>query len=421
MPSPLFVGIDVSSQDNVVCCLTRDDELRPVGRFTVPNNRPGILEFRDRIAKLARQHQSDEILFGLEHTGCYSTHAAMYLQRHLNFGVARSQVYVFNPSLIREFKKSHFLSAPKNDRVDAWYIAARLRTGLLPHPFTWSEPLLALQRLTRARYHLMQDLTRESNFLMTNLFLKFSDYTITGPFRRNKLSATSLAVMEEFASVEELAEMSLEGLIDFLVAHGKNRFEHPEAVAQALQKAARSSYRLPQSMADSVNLAMASSIRVIRTVQEQLKALRKGIEDHLATIPQTLDSIPGIGPIFASGIVAELDVSQFKHHAEAAKYAGLAWTVHQSGNFTASRTRLIHSGNRYLKYYMVEAASSVRVHDPVFAEYFAKKKAEKKEFAEGRALALTARKLMRVVFYLLKTNRLYTPEGVSRQYAVPIK
>jgi transposase len=414
MSSPLFVGIDVGSESNVVCCLTRHDEKRPVSRFTVTNNRPGILEFQDRITKLAQQLQSEEILFGLEHTGCYSTHAAMYLQRHLDFGVPR-KVYVFNPSLIREFKKSHYLNAPKNDRVDAWFIAAKLRTGLLPHPFIWSEPLMALQRLTRARYHLMQDLTRESNFLMTNLFLKFSDYSLTGPFRRNKLSATSLAVIEEFESVEELAEMPLERLIDFLVEHGKNRFDNPEVVAQALQKAARSSYRLPQSMSDSVNLAMASSIRMIRTAQEQLKALRKGIEDHLATIPQTLDSIPGIGPIFASGIVAELDVSQFRSHAEAAKYAGLAWTVNQSGKFTANRTRLILSGNRYLKYYMVEAANSVRVHDPVFAEYYAKKKAEPKEFAEGRALALTARKLMRVVFYLLKTNRLYTPEVIRQQ------
>ncbi|QQE76901.1 IS110 family transposase [Alicyclobacillus sp. SO9] len=416
MTSSLFVGIDVGSQENVVCCLTQDDEKRPVSRFTVTNNRPGILEFQDRISKLAKQKQAEEILFGLEHTGCYSTHAAMYLQRHLDFGVQR-RVYVFNPSLIREFKKSHYLSAPKNDRVDAWFIAAKLRTGLLPHPFTWSEPLMALQRLTRARYHLMQDLSRESNFLMTNLYLKFSDYSSTGPFKRNKLSATSIAVMEEFESVEELCEMPLERLIEFLVAHGKNRFENPEVVAKVLQKAARSSYRLPQSMSDSVNLAMASSIRVIRTVQEQLKALRKGIEDHLATIPQTLDSIPGIGPILASGIVAELDVSQFKSHAEAAKHAGLAWTVHQSGKFTANRTRLIHSGNRYLKYYMVEAANSVRVHDPVFAEYYAKKRAEPKEFAEGRTLALTARKLMRVVFYLLKTNRLYTPEGGVRQRA----
>ncbi|MEW6065126.1 Transposase [Desulforamulus putei DSM 12395] len=410
MPSPLFVGIDVSSKNNVVCCLTRDEEKKALSRFSVSNNRPGIMEFQEHITSLIHKHGFEQVLFGLEHTGCYSTHAAMYLQRHLDFHCKDVKVYMFNPSLIKEFKKSHYLDAPKNDRIDAWFIAAKLRAGHLPFPFTWSEPLLALQRLTRARFHLIQDLTRESNFLMTNLYLKFSDYTVV-PFT-NKLSATSLAVMEEFESVEEIADIPLDKLVDFLVMHGKNRFDDPQAVAKALQKAARSSYRLPQSVADSINLAMASSIRVIRVIQEQLKSLKKAIEDHLKAIPQTLDSVPGIGPIFASGILAEIgDIRQFKNHPQVAKFAGLAWTENQSGDFKASQTRLIRSGNRYLKYYLIEAANSVRVHDPVFAEYYAKKKAEQKVYADKRALALTARKLVRLVDYLLRTNRLYEPKG----------
>jgi transposase len=413
MPNPLFVGIDVSSKDNVVCCLTNADEKRSLSRFTVLNNRPGIMELKERISYLVKKDNFDEIRFGLEHTGCYSTHAAMYLQRHLDFGCPNVNVYMFNPSLIKEFKKAHFLDAPKNDRVDAWYIAARLKSGHLPCPFTWSEPMMALQRLTRARYHLMQALVRESNFLMTNLYLKWSDYTLVF---ENKLSATSLAVMEEFESTEALAEISLDKLVDFLVQHGKNRFDDPQAVAEDLKKAARSSYRLPKAVNDSVNLAMASSIRVIRTIQEQLKSLKKAIKDHLDAIPQTLVSVPGIGPIYASGILAEIgDIKQFESHKQLAKFAGLAWTEHQSGKFTASQTRLIHSGNRFLRYYLLEAANSVRVHDPVFAEYYAKKKAEPKQFAHKRALALTARKLVRLVFFLLKTNQLYQPEGGNRQ------
>jgi transposase len=409
MPNPLFVGIDVSSKDNVVCCLSNDDEKKPLCRFTVLNNRPGILELKQRINQLVQKHSFNQIRFGLEHTGCYSAHAAMYLQRHLDFGCEDVKVYMFNPSLIKEFKKARFLDAPKNDRVDAWYIASKLMAGHLPHPFTWSEPLLALQRLTRTRFHLMQALTRESNFLMTNLYLKCSDYTLAF---NNKLSATSLAVMEEFASAEALAEASLDELTQFLILHGKNRFDDPQAVAKELQKAARSSYRLPKAMADSVNLAMASSIRVVRTIQEQLKSLKKAIEDHLGTIPQTLDSVPGIGPVFASGILAEIgDINQFESHKQLAKFAGLAWTQHQSGNFTASQTRLIHSGNRFLRYYLIEAANSVRMHDPVFARYYELKKAEPKQFAHKRALALTARKLVRLVFSLLKTNQLYQPEG----------
>jgi transposase len=409
MPNPLFVGIDVSSTDNAVCCLTNHDEKRPISRFTVLNNRPGIMELKERISRLLNKHNFDGIRFGLEHTGCYSTHAAMYLQRHLDFGCPDVKVYMFNPSLIKAYKKSHFLDAPKNDRIDAWFITAKLRDGHLPHPFTWSEPMMALQRLTRARYHLMQNLVRESNFLMTNLYLKWSDYTLVF---ENKLSATSLAVMEEFESTEALAEISLDKLVDFLVQHGKNRFDDPQAVAEDLQKAARSSYRLPKAVNDSVNLAMASSIRVIRTIQEQLKSVKKAIEDHLKAIPQTLDSVPGIGPVFASGILSEIgDISYFESHKQLAKFAGIAWTEHQSGNFTASQTLLIHSGNRFLRYYLMEGANSVRVHDPVFAEYYAKKKAEPKQFAHKRALALTARKLVRLVFFLLKTNQLYQPKG----------
>ncbi len=413
MPSPLFVGIDVSSQDNVVCCLTLQEEKRPLCRFSVANNRPGILEFQDRIISLVHKHGFDQVLFGLEHTGCYSTHVAIYLQHHLSFDCPDVKVYVFNPSLIRDFKKSHYLDAPKNDRVDAWFIASRLRSGHLPHPFTLNEPLLALQRLTRARLHLVRELTRNSNILMTNLYLKFSDYTV-GPFS-NKLSATSLAVMEEFDSAEEIANISLDQLVGFLVERGKNRFDDPARVAKTLQKAARSSYRLPQSMADSINLAMASLIRVIRTLQEQIKSLNKAIEDHLATIPQTLDTVPGIGPIFAAGILAEIgDINQFKNHRQLAKFSGLAWTEHQSGNFKAAQSRLILSGNRYLRYYLMEAANSVRVHDPVFARYYAQKLAEPKTFATKRALALTARKLVRLVDSLLRTNRIYKPEGGVR-------
>jgi hypothetical protein len=98
----LFVGIDISSSDNVVCCFTKDEEKKPLSRFTVSNNRPGILEFRERIASLVHKHGFDQTLFGLEHTGCYSIHAAMYLERHLDFDCSDVRVYVFNPSLIKE-------------------------------------------------------------------------------------------------------------------------------------------------------------------------------------------------------------------------------------------------------------------------------------------------------------------------------
>ncbi|GCE50554.1 hypothetical protein [Thermosporothrix hazakensis] len=57
------------------------------------------------------------------------------------------------------------------------------------------------------------------------------------------------------------------------------------------------------------------------------------------------------------------------------------------------------------------------MHDIAFAQYYSLKKADPAKYAEKRVLALTARKLVRLVNYLLRTNRLYEPKEVIRQKA----
>jgi transposase len=136
------------------------------------------------------------------------------------------------------------------------------------------------------------------------------------------------------------------------------------------------------------------------------------IEELLATIPNTLGSVKGLGPVYVAGIVAEIaDIWRFRNHNAVAKYAGLAWSRHQSGKFESEETRLIRTGNRYLRYYLIEAACSLAVHDAEFQRYYQRKKAESKTHAHQRALALTARKLVRLVDHLLRSNRLYNPLG----------
>ena len=76
-------------------------------------------------------------------------------------------------------------------------------------------------------------------------------------------STTALAVYDEFESAEALANMDLHELTDFIIEKGKNRFPDPDAVAKAIQKAARSSYRLPKTVNDSVNQVLSISITSI--------------------------------------------------------------------------------------------------------------------------------------------------------------
>jgi hypothetical protein len=92
------------------------------------------------------------------------------------------------------------------------------------------------------------------------------------------------------------------------------------------------------------------------------------------------------------------------------KYAGLVWKQHQSGGFESENTHLIHSGNRILKYYLCEAAFSLVRCDAEYNSFYHLKYNEVNKFQHKRALALTARKFVRLVFRLLKDNRLYIPK-----------
>ena len=95
--------------------------------------------------------------------------------------------------------------------------------------------------------------------------------------------------------------------------------------------------------------------------------------------------------------------------AKVAKYAGLAWRKHKSADFEAEETKLTRSGNRYLRYYLCEAANMVRQRVPEYKACYQKKFHEVRKHQHKRALVLTARKLVRLVVRLLTTNEPYRP------------
>ena len=91
------------------------------------------------------------------------------------------------------------------------------------------------------------------------------------------------------------------------------------------RQAANRSYALPKSMVEPVNLILSSSLTTVRTLKAQLKPIEKAIATELrATSPQTLQTIPGLGPVFAAGIVSEIgDVRRFEREESLAKFCGL--------------------------------------------------------------------------------------------------
>src|SRR5699024_7555163 len=107
-------------------------------------------------------------------------------------------------------------------------------------------------------------------------------------------------------SLDELAHMSLNDLTDYLRAKGKNRFEDPEKIAKMIQKAAQSSYRLDKVVEDSIDTILATSISVFLSFGTQIAEFEKLIERIMAGMSLSLVSVPGIGPVFAAGIISAI-------------------------------------------------------------------------------------------------------------------
>ena len=265
--NPLYVGIDVSSKTNVVYFMKPDGS--KISNFSVANSLDGSKKLVKSILSALDKYSLGEVVIGLESTSVYGENLVYFL--------------------VKKFKEA-YNDLPKNDFIDSFVIADCLRFGRINKAVYLDDyRYTALKTLTRARFYAVQNLAKEKQRLINIIFKKYSSLTQDKVFS-DKFGKTALSVYTDFDSVDTLANMDLNELTEFIKKKGKNRFDDPDSVAQALQKAARSSYRLPKTINDSINQVLSVSINSIRAIEAQIKALEKAIAEQMDLIPNTLQS-----------------------------------------------------------------------------------------------------------------------------------
>lgn len=418
--STLFVGIDISSRENVVSAINFEQDFF-IKMKPVPNSQSGAEQLEAMLLKVLESNTFKMIIIGLESTSFYGVHIANFLSASEKLMPYKPYVYCLNPKEIAKYKES-FNALNKNDGIDSFIIADFARVGRI-HTEPWrGSQYLALQRLTRHRLHIVECLTREKTYMLSNVFLKFSEFALLQgeehPFS-NKYGTTASAILTDYLSSEDIANASIDELVEFVNKKSRKRIGDPEQTVAVLQQAARNSYRLDKCLYEPLTTSIACSFNCIQAFEKELDAINKAIEKVVngmnPTENQILRSIPGIGPVYASGILAELgSVQAFPSNDAIAKYAGIVWKENQSGNFTADNTPMSKAGNRYLRYYLIEATGSVIRHIPEYQEFYQKKYAEVTTHQHKRALALTSRKFIRLIFGLLAKNQLYSTNRVDK-------
>ena len=403
----LYTGIDVASQSFMMHVKNSDG--MSLGKSRAFENTPdGIHAVETLLLNTLRSGGYDHLAVGLEATAFYDWHIADALASSAAL-LAQGQVRVYRLNALRvsRFHKGTG-EVNKTDKVDASVIADFVRMARkLPAPHIAGDAYVPLKRLARFRFHSVGTLNRETGHFLTHLFLQHSGLAQQKPLS-DLLGATGLALVEEFMTPDEIAHAPMDKLVDFLVTHGHRGFADPQTVAKKIHQAARESFQLRPELARSEHFILTSLMRNIRGLRASLKDIDHAIADQTKLFPNTLTSVPGLGPVYSAGILSEIgDIRRFPDDDAIAKLAGLVWPLHNSATFEAEDRRLLRSGNKYLRYYLVEAANAIRMHDASYHAYYESKYQEVSKHKHKRALVLTARKLVRLVFALLSKGQLY--------------
>jgi transposase len=147
--------------------------------------------------------------------------------------------------------------------------------------------------------------------------------------------------------------------------------------------------------------------QALKQASKQLQA--QGVRHCDTEKMQLLQSIPGLGPITAARIQAEVgDVSRFSHAKQLIAYAGLDPSVHSSGN-TTRMGRLTKRGSPHLRHALFIAASVARRYDPELKLVYDRKRSEGKAYTQ--AVTHIARLMVYRIYAVLSRGTVFVKKG----------
>ena len=382
-----YAGIDVAMDKHDCVVLDSDGDV-VVEVFTFENSRNGFKSLKKVLRSCSKNPK--KIKVGLESTGHYSDNLLAFLN---SIGYAP---VLFNPLHTNLFRKGQSLRKTKTDHVDAHTIATMLRTEDLKSYSQPSYHLSELKSLTRYRSTLVSDCSRCKVSLVRLCQILFPELkTLVPSLHMNSV----YTLLSELPSADKIAKCNLTHLTALLSSASKGHYGRDKAIE--IREQARASIGIKSTVKE---LELQQTIELIRIFQRQIEAVEEKIDELMDDIDSPITSIPGIANRMAAVIIAETNNFQdFERAEQVLAFAGLDPSVYQSGQLTSTHSKMVKRGSKYLRFAIFNATKFVCRWDPTFNAYLAKKRAEGKPYSV--AVSHAAKKLTRVMFHLVKTNK----------------
>ena len=252
-------------------------------------------------------------------------------------------VYLSHPLKTRLIADSRV----KTDKIDAKVLADLLRTNLLPISYVPPKKIRELRHLVRRRIFLGRYRAKLKNQMHAELYRRNLKYSCPNVFTKN--------------GIKWLQGLAIPAIDSFLIIY--------ETVTKELK-------------------SLEFKINIVGMEYDEVRLLI---------------TIPGIGVYSALLILSEIgDINRFMSENKLFSYAGLIPRTHQSGD-TSYHGRITKEGSKHLRWILVEDVRVHIQHAPYsnITQYY---KRLKKKKSSNIATIATARKLLQVIYHMLKNK-----------------
>jgi transposase len=393
----LISTVDIAMEE-LMCyirCPASGQELKP---FKVSNNYEGLKTFWAMILLYQRRYQLSEIIVGFESTGIYSEPLKNFMS---DKAVKLVQI---NPMHTKKMKDITDNSAGQTDQKDTRVIADVIQLG---HYLSLVIPTGAsaqLRELSRAREQQMVHRTRLMNQLEVLMFKLFPEFV---QIVRNLATKTARYLMRKYALPQRLKKVRLESLTARIkrISHGQLGAD----LAQRLYQASRVSLGTPEAH-ESILLELNYLLDQLTQTEQFIKAIETKMKTALAQIPYAANllSVKGLGVVLLGGIIGEVgDFRRYSRQGDVIKLAGLDLYEMSSGKYHGLH-RISKRGRWLLRKLLFFGALNLVRSDGLLHHYY--QRLIGRGMQKMKALIAVMRKLLRIMFALVRDNTKYQKE-----------
>ena len=407
------VGVDVSKRFSDMCILAPDNSV--FRRVKIYHDLTSMQRSLSALQDAEKEFGTKPVIV-MESTAHYHRLLWKFMSD------AGYNVIVINPIQSGGLKNINVRKI-KNDKVDAYKIAALYRLKNLRPSNMPVQAIGGLRALSRQHHDIKQDITRYTNRLTALLDQAFPGYDAI--FSRNT-GKSSLDVLERFPTPHDILEAKDGELYSVLLIRKRGKV-FATSKADKLVGTARTALGLGiQRNADSI--LIRSCVATIRLMQGNVDTIDNEMRKIITENPEIetnlclLQTIPGIGEYGAIVLLSEIgDFSSFSKPKQLAAFFGLDPSERQSGKFKGTKNKISKRGSRYVRCVLNMAAHNSihptrqgRVGNPVLASYF-----EKKRLSKPHKVAICAvmHKIVNIIFAVLRDQKpfeLRLPEDHDR-------